>query len=175
MMDNSLRLKVLGLPRPAKRAIVMLVDAGLAVFSVWIAFLRLGYFQPIFEERDGLFLIPAILVAVLVSMPIFMILGFTDNFSIFGVPAILLFRKAISFYGIIFASVFTLVGVAGVPRTIGLLQPVVFLLFIALSRFVARFWLGGMYIEQLRQGNKPRLIMVPGTPGMTSAHCRIAV
>ena len=160
-MDNRLRLQVLGLPRPAKRAIVMLVDASLAVFSVWIAFyLRLGYFQPIFEERDGLFLIPAILVAVLVSMPIFIIFGlYRTIFRYSGVPAVLVITKAIAFYGIIFASVFTVVGVAGVPRTIGLLQPVVFLLFIALSRFVARFWLGGMYIEQLRQGNKPRALI----------------
>ena len=54
---------------------------------------------------------------------------------------------------------FTLVGVAGVPRTIGLLQPVVLFLLVALSRFVARFWLGGMYIERLRQGSKPRALI----------------
>ncbi|MDA0846385.1 MAG: nucleoside-diphosphate sugar epimerase/dehydratase [Proteobacteria bacterium] len=160
-MDNSLRLKILGLPRPAKRAIVMVVDAGLAVFSVWIAFyLRLGYFQPVFEERDGLSLIPAILVAVLVSTPIFIIFGlYRTIFRYSGAPAVLAVTKAIAVYGVIFASVFTLVGVSGVPRTIGLLQPVVLFLFIALSRFVARFWLGGMYMEQLRQGNKPRALI----------------
>ena len=32
-MDKSLRSLVLGLPRPAKRAIVMVVDVGLAVFQ----------------------------------------------------------------------------------------------------------------------------------------------
>ncbi len=160
-MDNSLRLKILGLPRPAKRAIVMVVDAGLAVFSVWIAFyLRLGYFQPLFEERDGLSLIPAILVAVLVSTPIFIIFGlYRTIFRYSGAPAVLAVTKAIAVYGVIFATVFTLVGVTGVPRTIGLLQPVVLFLFIALSRFVARFWLGGMYKEQLRQGNKPRALI----------------
>jgi FlaA1/EpsC-like NDP-sugar epimerase len=160
-MDNSLRLKILGLPRPAKRAIVMVVDAGLAVFSVWIAFyLRLGYFQPVFEERDGLSLIPAILVAVLVSTPIFIIFGlYRTIFRYSGAPAVLAVTKAIAVYGVIFASVFTLVGVSGVPRTIGLLQPVVLFLFIALSRFVARFWLGGMYKEQLRQGNRPRALI----------------
>jgi FlaA1/EpsC-like NDP-sugar epimerase len=160
-MDNSLRLKILGLPRPTKRAIVMVVDAGLAVFSVWIAFyLRLGYFQPVFEERDGLSLIPAILVAVLVSTPIFIIFGlYRTIFRYSGAPAVLAVTKAIAVYGVIFASVFTLVGVSGVPRTIGLLQPVVLFLFIALSRFVARFWLGGMYKEQLRQGNRPRALI----------------
>ena len=160
-MDKSLRSLVLGLPRPAKRTIVMVVDVGLAVFSVWIAFyLRLGYFQPVFEERDGLSLVPAIIVAVVVSIPIFVIFGlYRTIFRYSGAPAVLAVTKAVAFYGVIFASVFTLVGVAGVPRTIGLLQPVVLFLLVALSRFVARFWLSGMYIERLRQGSKPRALI----------------
>ncbi len=160
-MDKSLHSLILGLSRPAKRAIVMVVDAGLAVFSVWIAFyLRLGYFQPVFEERDGLSLLPAIIVAILVSTPIFIIFGlYRTIFRYSGAPAVLAVTKAVAVYGVIFASVFTLVGVTGVPRTIGLLQPVVLFLFIALSRFVARFWLGGMYMERLRQGNKPRALI----------------
>ena len=160
-MDKNLRSLVLGLPRSAKRAIVMVVDVGLAVFSVWIAFyLRLGYFQPVFEERDGLSLVPAIIVAVVVSIPIFVIFGlYRTIFRYSGAPAVLAVTKAVAFYGVIFASVFTLVGVAGVPRTIGLLQPVVLFLLVALSRFVARFWLGGMYIERLRQGSKPRALI----------------
>ena len=160
-MDKSLRSLVLGLPRPAKRAIVMVVDVGLAVFSVWVAFyLRLGYFQPVFEERDGLSLVPAIIVAVVVSIPIFVIFGlYRTIFRYSGAPAVLAVTKAVAFYGVIFASVFTLVGVVGVPRTIGLLQPVVLFLLVALSRFVARFWLGGMYIERLRQGSKPRALI----------------
>ena len=87
-MDSSLRLKILGLPRPAKRFIVMGVDASLAVLSVWIAFyLRLGYFQPVFEERDGLSLLPAIIVAVLTSTPIFIIFGlYRTIFDILGRP-----------------------------------------------------------------------------------------
>ncbi|MEK9710325.1 MAG: nucleoside-diphosphate sugar epimerase/dehydratase, partial [Alphaproteobacteria bacterium] len=141
--------------------IVMVVDVGLAVFSVWIAFyLRLGYFQPVFEERDGLSLVPAIIVAVVVSIPIFVIFGlYRTIFRYSGAPAVLAVTKAVAFYGVIFASVFTLVGVVGVPRTIGLLQPVVLFLLVALSRFVARFWLGGMYIERLRQGSKPRALI----------------
>ncbi len=161
LMDKSPRSLVLGMPRTAKRAIVMVVDVGLAVFSVWIAFyLRLGYFQLVFEERDGLSLLPAIIVAVVVSIPIFVIFGlYRTIFRYSGAPAVLAVSKAIAVYAVIFASVFTLVGVTGVPRTIGLLQPVVLFLLVALSRFVARFWLGGMYIEQLRQGNKPRALI----------------
>ena len=161
LMDKNLRSLVLGLPRPVKRAIVMIVDISLAVFSVWIAFyLRLGYFQSVFEARDGLSLIPAIIVSVVVSIPTFIIFGlYRTIFRFSGAPAVLAVTRAIAVYGVIFASVFTLVGVAGVPRTVGLLQPVVLFLLVALSRFVARFWLGGMYIERLRQGNKPRALI----------------
>jgi FlaA1/EpsC-like NDP-sugar epimerase len=161
LMDSSLRPMILGLPRTAKRAIVVVVDAGLVVFSVWIAFyLRLGYFLPVFEERDGLSLMPAIIVAVVVSIPIFVIFGlYRIIFRYSGAPAVVAVTKAIAVYGIIFATVFTLVGVAGVPRTVGLLQPILLFILIALSRFAARFWLGGMYIEQLRQGSKPRALI----------------
>ena len=139
----------------------MVVDASLAVFSVWIAFyLRLGYFLPVFEGADGLSLLPATIVAVVVSTPIFIVFGlYRTIFRYSGAPAVLAVTKAIAVYGVIFASVFTLVGVTGVPRTIGLLQPVVLFLFVAISRFVARFWLGGMYIERLTQGNKPRALI----------------
>ena len=94
-MDKSLRSLVLGLPRTAKRAIVMVVDVGLAVLSVWIAFyLRLGYFQPVFEERDGLSLMPAIIVAVVVSTPIFVIFGlYRTIFDILGRPPFWLLAK----------------------------------------------------------------------------------
>ena len=160
-MDNGIRSMVLGLPRTAKRIIVMAVDASLAVFSVWIAFyLRLGYFLPVFEGANGLSLLPATIVAVVVSTPIFIGFGlYRTIFRYSGAPAVLAVTKAIAVYAVIFASVFTLVGVTGVPRTIGLLQPVVLFLFVALSRFVARFWLGGMYIERLKQGNKPRALI----------------
>ena len=39
---------VLALPRPAKRSVVLVLDVGLCVLSVWLAFyLRLGEWQPL--------------------------------------------------------------------------------------------------------------------------------
>ena len=45
-------------------------------------------------------------------------------------------------YSLLFFTVFTVIGVSGVPRTIGVIQPIILLLLIALSRGLARFWLG---------------------------------
>lgn len=160
-MDKRLRAIMFGLPRPVKRIIVMIVDAGLAIFAVWLAYyLRLGQFLPLWEITGGFRPLPVVIVAVFSSIPIFMLFGlYRVIFRYAGAPAVLAVTKAIAVYGIIFATVFTLVGVPGVPRTIGIIQPIILFLLVALSRFVARFWLGGMYIEQLRQGSKPRALI----------------
>ena len=75
-MDKDLRSAVLGLPRPAKRIIVMAVDGALAVIAVWLAYyLRVGQFLPLMEITNGWYLLPASIVAVAVSIPIFMLFG----------------------------------------------------------------------------------------------------
>jgi FlaA1/EpsC-like NDP-sugar epimerase len=160
-MDKNLRSTVLGLPRPAKRIIVMAVDGALAVLAVWLAYyLRVGQFLPLMEITNGWYLLPASIVAVAVSIPIFMLFGlYRVIFRYVGSSALIAVLKAVAVYAIIFAVVFTLVGVEGVPRTIGLIQPILLFILIALSRFAARFWLGGMYIEQLQQGSKPRALI----------------
>ena len=160
-MDKNLRSMVLGLPRPVKRLIVMAVDAELAVLAVWLAYyLRLGQFLPLWQVTEGLTPLPAIVLAVSSSVPIFMAFGlYRVIFRYAGAPAVVAVTKAIAVYGFIFAAVFTIIGVAGVPRTIGIIQPIILFLLIALSRFAARFWLGGIYIEHLRHGNRPRALI----------------
>ena len=73
-MDKRLRAIVFDLPRPAKRIIVMIVDAGLAIFAVWLAYyLRLGQFLSLWEITAGFRPLPAVIVAVFSSIPIFML------------------------------------------------------------------------------------------------------
>ena len=63
--------KILGLPRAAKRVIVLLVDTSLCVFTVWLAYyLRLGEFITLTEKA----LIP-LFSAIVIALPIFMIFG----------------------------------------------------------------------------------------------------
>jgi FlaA1/EpsC-like NDP-sugar epimerase len=160
-MDKNLRTIVFALPRPLKRIIVMIVDGALAIFAVWLAYyLRLGQFFPLWEVTAGFRPLPAIVVAVISSIPIFMVFGlYRVIFRYAGAPALFAVSKAVAVYGVIFATVFTLVGLPGVPRTIGIIQPIILFLLIAMSRFAARFWLGGMYIERFRQGHRPRALI----------------
>jgi len=159
-MLNRFALPILAMPRPAKRVVVLSVDAALCVLTVWLAFyLRLGewvklagdsYWQPLW----------AVVVSLAVALPIFVVNGFYRAiFRYSGLSALMTVMKAIAVYALLFASVFTAFGVDGVPRTVGLIQPMLLLLTVGASRMLARFWLGGLYRNQLKMVALPRVLI----------------
>jgi FlaA1/EpsC-like NDP-sugar epimerase len=83
----------------------------------------------------------------------------------------------VGIYGLLYACVFTVIGVAGVPRTVGIIQPILLLLFVGASRALARVWLGDDYMSILKRASRPKvLIYGAGTTGrqlaaaMASSH-----
>jgi NADH:ubiquinone oxidoreductase subunit K len=103
---------VLAIPRTAKRLLVLLVDTSFCVLSVWLAFyLRLGEFTPFASPQ-----VKALVVAIVLAIPIFIVLGlYRAIFRYSGTPAMVSLAQAIGIYGLLYASVFTAVGVEGVP------------------------------------------------------------
>jgi FlaA1/EpsC-like NDP-sugar epimerase len=153
----------LALPRPIKRGVVLVLDAGLCVLSVWLAFyLRAGDFVPL----SGAAIWPA-LVSVVLALPIFITSGlYRAIFRYSGLPAMVAVARAMVLYGVAFAAIFTFWGVDGVPRTVGLIQPILLLLLVGASRAAARVWLGGLYHQQLRKASLPQaLIYGAGSAG----------
>ncbi|MEO5343672.1 MAG: polysaccharide biosynthesis protein [Gammaproteobacteria bacterium SHHR-1] len=151
---------VLAMPRMGKRLFALLVDVSLIVLSVWLAFyLRLDTWLPL---RGDSYWRPelALSVALLIALPIFITRGFYRAiFRYSGWPALITVAWGVVVYGLIYMAVFTAIGVEGVPRTIGVLQPMLLLLAIGGSRILARFWLGGLYQNQLRQASRPRVLI----------------
>lgn len=147
---------VLALSRPAKRTIVLAVDAGLCVLSVWLAFyLRLGTFEPLSEKAMW-----PVLASVFLALPIFVTSGlYRAIFRYSGMPAMVAVARAMLLYGLAFSSIFTFYGVDGVPRTIGLIQPLLLLVFVGGSRAAARVWLGGLYHQHLRKATLPQVLI----------------
>lgn len=139
---------LLSLPRYAKRLMVLTLDTCMCVFTVWLGFsLRLGEFYLPSQE-----LLLATVVSVALALPLFIRFGFYRAiFRYSGWSALGTVAKVIFFYGLAYASIFTLYGFSDIPRTTGLIQPILLFLFVGISRAVARYWLGGPYMRQLRR------------------------
>ena len=153
----------LALPRPVKRGIVLALDAALCVLTVWLAFyLRLGSFVSL----SGPAIWPVV-ASVVLALPIFITSGlYRAIFRYSGLPAMVAVARAMVLYGLAFAAVFTFMGVPGVPRTVGIIQPILLLVLVGASRAAARVWLGGLYHQHLRKAALPQaLIYGAGSAG----------
>ena len=149
-------LPMLALPRWAKRFVVTTVDAGLCILSVWLAYyLRLGEFVAL--SGNALWATGA---AIGIALPIFIASGlYRAIFRYSGWPALLAVARAIAIYGLLYASIFTAIGIQDVPRTVGIIQPILLLLFIGASRALARIWLGDQYQSILKHASRPQVLV----------------
>jgi FlaA1/EpsC-like NDP-sugar epimerase len=109
----------------------------------------------------------AALGSMVIGLPLFFISGFYKSiFRYSGMLAAITITKTILLYGVIYAAFFTTGGIIGVPRTIGLIQPILLLIFILASRAAARYLLGGLYLDILgNSGNYKVMIYGTGIEG----------
>lgn len=130
--------RAIQLPRIAKQFIFIINDVFLSFCCVELAFyLRLGEWQ----VYNSAILIVG-LISVVISTPIFILLGmYRQIFRYSGINSAPMILRAIAYYSAIFVPVIFISKLDAVPRTIGLLQPMLLLFFIALSRWIAGYYL----------------------------------
>lgn len=158
---RGLAQPVLRLPRFWKRVIVLLVDAILCIATTYFAFyLRLGYWVGSQNVNFYAPFIDACIISLMLALPIFVISGlYLAIFRYSGLPALIAVTKAVCVYGIAYSLIISLYGLEGIPRTVGLLQPLLLLLAIGASRAFANVWLGGPYLAILKNTDLPRVLI----------------
>ncbi len=158
----SSAMPLLNLPRAFKRVLAVGVDVCLCACAVWLAYyLRLGELLSLTQPNEwsrGAMVATAASIGL--AIPIFTVSGlYRAIFRYSGWPAVVAVVRASSIYGVFYGLIFTFVGVAGVPRTVGIIQPILLLLFVAQSRVLVRLWLGDRYQRILRRGGRAKVLI----------------
>ena len=156
---------LLALPRPAKRLVVVALDLVLALMSVWAAFyLRIDQTGLPQLQQKYIYLL-----APLLAFPIFVRFGlYRAIFRYTGMAALATTAKAVGVYSVLFFLALLLFEWNGVPRSVGLIQPLLFLLLVGASRAIARFWLAG-WSGKARNATGRLLIYGAGEAGVQTA------
>ena len=127
---------IVNLPRYAKRIIALIIDIGLCIICTWLAFyLRLEQFIKI----DNVTIIP-VLISIFLAIPIFWLSGLYKTMIRFAGSSII-FTVAVATlaYGLIYFAVIGIYGILEIPRSIGIIQPLLLFLSISISRVIIRY------------------------------------
>ncbi len=154
--------RALGWPRSVKRLVVVALDIALAMAATWLAFtLRLdALHKPSGAQWWVYALTPALAIPVFIKFGLYRAI-----FRYTGQAALLTTAQAVMLYGAVLLGVLLWQQWPGVPRSLGVLQPLIFLLLVGSSRVIARFWLSGFR----KKADGRLLIFGAGTAGVQTA------
>ena len=156
---------MLAWPRTSKRLVVVGLDFVLALLATWLA-LSLRLDAPNWPEDQQW---RVYVIAPLLFIPVFAKFGlYRAIFRYTGQAALVATARAITVYGCILFAVLQWQQWSGVPRSLGILQPLIFFLLVGASRAFARFWLASQG-RPWGAGQRKFLIFGAGTAGAQTA------
>ena len=155
-MNNLNFSKFLELPRYIKVILMILVDTSLCCFSIWISYyLRLENFSSPIE-----WMIFPMIISIVISFLIFWFLGIYKNINrSFDLYNIIKLFEAIVIYSVFFFLIITIFSIQNVPRTIGFIQPIIFLLLLYCIRSLFSYLLN---YEKLNSVEKKNIALIYG-------------
>ena len=141
---------IINLPRYIKRIIAILIDIGLCIFCTWLAFyLRLEEFVKINNTTTL-----AVEISVLLAIPIFWLMGLYKTIFRFAGSSIIYRVLIASFiYSLLYFAVISIYVIEGIPRSIGIIQPILLFLTISISRVIIKYLFLSNYKKTKRKTN----------------------
>lgn len=155
---TTLLKRVAGLSRWQKQGIVVLLDVILCIQSIWVAYsLRIGVW--VFWD---LAVQKLVFGALLFMIPIFYFSGvYNAIFRYAGSGMMKTLARAFFLYGVPMVVVFSVIGIDGVPRTVGAIQPMIFFILVGFSRIMARYLMVDILGRRLF-GGQVRTVLIYG-------------
>ncbi|QWE29650.1 polysaccharide biosynthesis protein [Polynucleobacter sp. AM-7D1] len=128
-------------PRSTKRGAVVILDILICIFSTWISFgLRLDQWGWLEGNRYW-----ALIAAIGFMLPLFMFFGlYRTIFRYVGFFVLESMVRVLAIYLVLYVGIFTIVGVEDIPRSIGVIQPIILIFCIGIGRYLIQLWLGSV-------------------------------
>ena len=152
---KDLSNNIINLPRYAKRIISILIDIGLCVLCTWLAFyLRLEEFVKINNVTTL-----AVEISILLAIPIFWLMGlYKTIFRFQGSSIIFTVFVATSVYALLYFAVISVYGIEGIPRSIGVIQPILLFLAISATRISIKF----LFLSNFKKSKNKTNVLIYG-------------
>jgi len=152
---TELSKNIINLPRYTKRIIVILIDIGLCIFCTWLAFfLRLEEFVKINDVTTL-----AVEISIILVIPIFWLMGLYKTIYRFqGSSIIFTVFVATSVYALFYFAVIGIYGIQGIPRSIGVIQPILLFLSISATRVSIKF----LFLSNLKKSKNKTYVLIYG-------------
>ena len=153
---------IVNLPRYAKKIVAIIIDLVLCIFCTWLAFyLRLEEFIRL-NDITSL----AVFISIILAIPIFWFHGLYRTIIRFGGSSLILnVAIAVLVYGLIYFSIIGIIGIQGVPRSIGIIQPLLLFFGIVSSRLLIKYLYSINYSFKNLKNKKNVLIYGAGNAG----------
>ena len=146
---------IISLHRYSKRTIAIITDMALCILCTWLAFvLRL---EQIVLLND--FILYSALISIVIAIPIFWFFGlYRTIFRYATISLVFTILVSLIIYGLIYFLVIGIYSIHGVPRTIGILQPMILFLAIIGSRLGAKY----IFTINIKKNSNKKKILIYG-------------
>jgi FlaA1/EpsC-like NDP-sugar epimerase len=147
---------LIALPRSVKHALAITTDAALCMLTVWLAICF--RFESWVSLSNYQWL--AVIVSIALAIPLLSIFGFYHTVIRFaGKQTIMAALRAMTIYILLYSALFTAYGFPLVPRTIGVLQPLLLLISLGIVRILASQLLAEHVASHKELANLPAVLI----------------
>jgi len=156
IFNKNISKQLFGLGRYLKRTIAIITDVLLCVIAVWLAFfIRLEEFILLKDISYT-----PVLLSVVLAIPIFWIFGvYRTLFRYAGLSILNTISLSTFVYGLVYFSIISIYGIKDVPRSIGILQPILLFIGVLSTRFLMKYLLTGTFNFSGDKKNKENILI----------------